>query len=190
MQRLRSWVKRLNTMATRLLLDDDKMAHLRVLVADPIQQMRKIIHNILTHNMGVEEVVEVNNGEKALEALQDRPCDVLILDAAMRPLGGIELARRIRHNEEKVDPFIPIIIVSDTPVLGEVMGARDAGVTEYLAKPLSAKILELHMRALMKHPRPFVKAESFIGPDRRHRIEDLKLDKERRTHPPEIIVRE
>jgi len=174
-------------MPTKLVMDDDKMVKLRVMVADPVQQMRKIIHNMLTHNIGVDEVVEASNGEDVIDAFKKRPCDLLILDASMRPLGGIELARRIRHNEEDIDPFIPIVIVSDTPLLGEVMGARDVGVTEYLAKPLSAKILDLHLRTLMKYPRPFVKAEDFFGPDRRRHINDEKKEGERRTHPPEII---
>ena len=166
---------------------EEPSARLFVLVADPSTQMRKIIHNILMHSIGVARVFDAPDGERALEILQDSPCDLLILDVEMRPLGGIELARRIRNNEEKVDPFVPIIITSDTPALKDVIGARDAGGTEYLAKPLSAKILNLRIQSLMSKPRPFVKSENFFGPDRRrHALED-NLNDERRSQEPDII---
>jgi len=174
-------------MPTKLILDEDNVSKLRILVADPVLQMRKIIHNILIHNIGVDEVVDVSNGEKALETLQKIPCDLLILDAAMRPLGGVELARRIRKNEEEIDPFIPIIIISDHPERGDVLGARDAGVTDFLAKPLSAKILDLRVRDLMKNPRPYVKSENFFGPDRRRHVPDAPDADERRVNEPKII---
>lgn len=158
-----------------------------ILVADPSAQMRRIIHSMLMHSIGVDKVIDVSNGENALKILQENPCDLLVLDSSMRPLGGIELARRIRNNEEKVDPFIPIIITSDKPEMKEVLGARDAGATEYLVKPLSAKILNLRIQTLMEHPRPFVKSGNFFGPDRRRHVLEDKINGERRTKKPDII---
>ncbi|PHS76821.1 MAG: two-component system response regulator [Rhodospirillaceae bacterium] len=167
--------------------EEEPSARLFVLVADSSAQMRKIIHNILMHSIGVARVFDAADGERALDVLSDSPCDLLILDVEMRPLGGIELARRIRNNEEKVDPFVPIIITSSTPAIKDVAGARDAGGTEYLAKPLSAKILNLRIQSLINKPRPFVKSESFFGPDRRRHTLDDNLNDERRSQEPEII---
>jgi len=174
-------------MVTRLSLENERLSKLCVLVADPVFQLRKIIHNILIHNIGVESVLEAANGEAALEIITDNPCDVLILDVSMRPLGGIELARRIREGEEKTNQFTPIIMTSDQPEMKDVIKARDVGVSEYLAKPLSPKILDLRLRALMHHPRPFVQSETFFGPDRRRHKDKENANDERRTHAPHVI---
>ena len=174
-------------MPTQLHLNENTEIKLRVLVADPTVQMREIIRNILLHNIGIDEVVDASDGEQVLEIFQNSPCDLLILDTAMRPLGGVELARRIRNNEEDINPFTPIIIISDHPQKNEVMGARDAGATEYLAKPLSAKILDLRIRALVQHPRPYIKSKSFFGPDRRRHIPNGTKNDERRVHTPNIV---
>lgn len=174
-------------MPTQLNLKEGRSTKLRVLVADPTAQMRRIISSMLLHNVGVDEVIDASDGEEALAVSEETECDLLILDAAMRPLGGVELSRRIRNNETKVNPFISIIIVSDKPERGEVMGARDAGVTEYLAKPLSAKILDMRIRALIENPRPYIKSNSFFGPDRRRHIPTEKESDERRNEAPNII---
>ena len=48
--------------------------------------------------------------------------------------------------------------------------ARDAGVTEFLVKPFTAKDMYLRIEALIEKPRRFVDAENFFGPDRRRRV--------------------
>jgi hypothetical protein len=47
------------------------------------------------------------------------------------------------------------------------MAARDAGVTEFLVKPLSAKALYERILSVVLHPRPFVRTKNYFGPDRR-----------------------
>ena len=50
-----------------------------------------------------------------------------------------------------------------------VVEARDAGVTEFVAKPLTAKSVLERMQAVIFHPRPFVRTATYFGPDRRRR---------------------
>ncbi len=50
-----------------------------------------------------------------------------------------------------------------------VMEARDAGVTEFIAKPLTAQALVNRLGAVIFKPRPFVRTSSYFGPDRRRR---------------------
>jgi len=47
--------------------------------------------------------------------------------------------------------------------------ARDAGVTEFLIKPVTPRGLFLRIQEVIERPRPFVKSPAFIGPDRRRR---------------------
>jgi len=105
----------------------------------------------------------------------------------MRPVGGVEMTRRIRSGEEAIDPFLPVILVSGHAEIVEIMAARDAGANEYLAKPLSAKILDLRLNAVIKHPRPFVRSDNFFGPDRRRHAKESFKGGERRSHDPNIV---
>ena len=55
--------------------------------------------------------------------------------------------------------------------------ARDAGVSEFLAKPFSLEMLVRRMNAAIQQPRPFVECSVFTGPDRRRKC-DLDFDDE------------
>ena len=166
---------------------DDRISKLRIMVAEPSAQLREIVRDILRRGIGVGEVIEVKNGEEAVPMLRDFPCDMIIADAAMSPVGGIELTRYIRKGADRIDPFVPVIIVSGFPEIAEIIDARDAGANEYLAKPLSAKIVELRLNAVLNRPRPFIRSDKFFGPDRRrHAVDDDTLE-ERRTQEPEVV---
>lgn len=64
-----------------------------------------------------------------------------------------------------------------------VVQARDAGVTEYLVKPLSARLLSRRIQAVIEKSRPFVRTKSFFGPDRRRSSLDF-AGRERRADQP------
>jgi response regulator RpfG family c-di-GMP phosphodiesterase len=47
--------------------------------------------------------------------------------------------------------------------------ARDAGVHEFLAKPVSASMLYARLQRVIENPPPFVRSDTYFGPDRRRR---------------------
>ena len=51
-----------------------------------------------------------------------------------------------------------------------MLQARDAGVTEFMAKPVSVKALCARINAIIDAPRPFIRANGYFGPDRRRRV--------------------
>lgn len=167
--------------------DDEALSSLRVLIADPYPQLREIMRDILLRGIGVEEVIEAKSGEEVLALLSKLSCDVAIIDCAMTPLGGIELTQRIRKGVEGIDPFLPVILVSGRADVAEIVTARDVGANEYLAKPLSAKILDLRLNSVIKRPRPFVRVDNFFGPDRRRHAKYGFDGSERRTHEANVI---
>lgn len=168
-------------------LEDERIANLRVLIADPYTQLREIMRDILLRGIGVEEVIEAKNGEEAITLMRELSCDVAIVDCAMRPVGGIEMTKRIRTGSEGIDPFLPVILVSGHAEIAEIIAARDAGANEYLAKPLSAKILDLRLSAIIKRPRPFIRSDNFFGPDRRRHAREGFEGDERRQNDPDIV---
>ena len=66
--------------------------------------------------------------------------------------------------------------------------ARDAGVTEFLAKPISAKGLYQRILNVVVSPRPFIKTKSYFGPDRRRNTTNTYIGPERRGgKEPDVI---
>lgn len=164
-----------------------RIATMRVLIADSFFEFRQLVRTILTQDIGVAEVQEAKNGEQALKMLNEASFDLVIADTAMRPMGGIALTTLIREGDGAVDCRTPVIAVSGQPSLADIMAARDAGVDEYLAKPLSAKILELRIRSVIEHPRPFVRVTDFAGPDRRRHEKEGFEGSERRTREARVV---
>jgi DNA-binding response OmpR family regulator len=87
----------------------------------------------------------------------------------MRPVDGISLARMIRNDPKSPNPYIPIILMTGFSEKRRVIQARDAGVTEFLVKPFTARDLFRRITQIIERPRQFVKSEDFFGPDRRRK---------------------
>jgi DNA-binding response OmpR family regulator len=61
-----------------------------------------------------------------------------------------------------------------------VEAARDAGASEFCAKPVTAAELLRKVGAVIDRPRPFVRTDSYFGPDRRRRDDPAYKGEERR----------
>lgn len=88
----------------------------------------------------------------------------------------------IRRPDSSINPFVPIIMLTGHAEKRRVMQARDAGVHEFLCKPISARALYLRLFSVIAHPRPFVKTTSYFGPDRRRFANPLYKGNERREN--------
>lgn len=160
----------------------------RVLIADQSYQFREILQGMLHYEIGVTEVLEARSGEQVLEILEQTDCDLVIADTALEPMNGIELTQAIRKGVRGIDTCTPVILVSSRAEVGEIIAARDAGANEYLAKPLSTKMLRARMLTVLSKPRPFVRADGFFGPDRRRHSDKTFGGADRRVRPPELVM--
>ncbi len=152
---------------------------LRFLVIDDNSHMRQIVRTIL-HGFGAREIMEAEDGAVGLESFtQNRP-DIVITDWEMPIFTGIELTQMIRQPGANANPYVPIIMLAAHTEIKRVMAARDSGITEFLAKPISAKALYLRIRNVITNPRPFIKTESYFGPDRRRTVNPNYKGPERR----------
>jgi two-component system, chemotaxis family, chemotaxis protein CheY len=59
--------------------------------------------------------------------------------------------------------------------------ARDAGVNEFLAKPLTARGVIERIHQVVENPRPFVRSDDYFGPDRRRRADPAYRGPKRRS---------
>ena len=147
---------------------DYNLSRLSMLVIDDYAPMRRIFYNIL-RELGVTQVSEARDGIEAVEKLRSNDIDLIFVDQRMDPIDGLEFSRRIRAGVGKIDKFIPIIMISGHTEVDLIVAARDAGVTEFLAKPVSAKLIYYRIRSVIDNPRDFIRINEFFGPDRRRR---------------------
>ena len=149
---------------------------LRFLIVDDNPHMRRILRTLL-HGFGAREVHEAEDGAAGLEAYSNHAPDVVILDWLMPIFDGVELTQMIRQPEVTANPFVPIILLTAHTGKTRVLAARDAGVTEVLAKPISAKSLYDRIIASVSSPRKFIRTETYFGPEPRRELAPLASDK-------------
>ena len=144
---------------------------LKALVVDDNAHMRSLLRALL-NSVGIKEVVEAAHGAAALALLRERKSDLVLSDMQMQPMDGIEFTRQVRTSELSPNPFVPIIMISGHTEKHRVETARDAGVTEFLAKPITAANLYSRIAEIVERPRAFVRTEGYFGPDRRRHQRD------------------
>ena len=109
-------------------------AGIKVLVVDDFSTMRKIIKNNLK-GMGFNNILEAENGQKALEELKKESVGLIISDWNMPVMTGIELLKVVRGDAGLKS--IPFIMVTAEGQKDNVMEAAKAGVSNYVVKPFT-----------------------------------------------------
>ncbi|MTA12393.1 MAG: EAL domain-containing protein [Actinobacteria bacterium] len=94
-------------------------------------------------------VTVVNSSEAALELLVDTEFDLIIVDKSLPGLSGDELVRALRETDQNA--MRPIVMVSGHADVAERMVSYDAGVTDYVIKPVSMTELMAKVSALLRH---------------------------------------
>jgi len=145
---------------------DSGLGALKVLLVDDNQHMRAIVATILK-GVGIRDVREARDGAEGLQALRDWPADIAIVDFRMEPIDGVEFTRMIRNAKDSRNPYLPIIMMTGFADRPRVCEARDAGVTELVVKPVTARSVIDRINAVVFHARPFVRTDDYFGPTRR-----------------------
>ena len=153
---------------------------LKVLVVDDNVHMRKLVITIL-HAFGVIQVLEADSGARAWTVLRESNPDIVVLDWVMEGISGLELVQMIRTNDQSPNPFMPVIMLSGHTSADYVLQARDTGVNEFMAKPVSVKTMMARLVSVIEHPRPYVRTSVYFGPCRRRRGAEEYRGPERRA---------
>lgn len=164
-------------------MSEYRFDRLRVLVVDDNAHMRKLVITIL-QAFGVVQIAEAESADRAWQSLRNSNPDVIVLDWVMEGMSGIELVRLIRSNPQAPNPFVPVIMLTGHTSLDHVRQARDAGVNEFIAKPVSVKTMMSRLVSVIEHPRPYVRTGAYFGPCRRRRNTNEHHGPERRSEQP------
>lgn len=145
-----------------------KADEIGVLIIDDDKHFRALLQAVL-EAFGVRRIAQARDGHEALSLLPNFKADIAITDMRMDPMNGIDLVLRLRHDSKSPDPFLPIIMVSAYDGKETVAAARDAGVHEFMVKPVSAKDIVSRMAHIIDNPPLFIRTKGYFGPDRRRR---------------------
>lgn len=163
----------------------DYLSPFKILVVEPNPLMRRIMRGIL-QLLGARKIIEADNIGTASRFIAQGDVDVVLSEWYLPSACGVDLIRWMRSEKTDVR-FTPFIMVTSQTLLQNVTTARNAGISEFVAKPYSAKSLIARIREVVERPRPFVAIGRYFGPDRRRRAEVMDENADRR-HTGAILV--
>jgi two-component system, chemotaxis family, chemotaxis protein CheY len=140
---------------------------LKVLIVEDNPHMRALLRALLTA-LGTHTLFEAPDGESGLQLFHEKKCQLILCDMSMKPMDGLTFTRQVR-GPRSINPYVPIIMISGYTERQKVEAARDAGVTEFLAKPVTPQNLFSRIGEIVERPRPFVRCPNYFGPDRRRK---------------------
>ena len=121
----------------------------RVLVVDDDPDIVRLVTYNLTQS-GFEAVT-ANTGRAALEIVQNRPPDLIILDLMLPDVDGVEVCRSLRSHD--VSSRIPIIMLTArSEEIDRVIGF-ELGADDYVMKPFSPRELVLRVKSILRRSR-------------------------------------
>lgn len=114
-----------------------------ILVADDDPQLLRLV----TRNLQLEgyDTLSASDGQQALDLLEARMPDVMLLDVMMPRLDGFSVTERVRQFS-----VVPVIIVTARGQESDKIRGLDLGADDYLTKPFSVEELLARVRAVLR----------------------------------------
>lgn len=131
-------------------------SHRILLVED--NRVNQLVANDMLEEMGVSSVA-TGNGLEAIEelkkSLDDAPYHAILMDCQMPEMDGYEATRAIRQGQagERYKE-IPIIALTANAMAGDEEKCREAGMNDYLAKPISPERLSAKLKRWLSSVNP------------------------------------
>jgi two-component system, response regulator PdtaR len=136
----------------------------RVLIADPQPASAKLLSGILRDICSCQ-IWTAADVQRAMTVAQGIEPHVIFVDHGSS-LDGASFTKAIRRSEMMCRRS-PVIMISAQATAAAIIGARDAGVHEFLRKPFTIKDLVRRLEAVATRPRDWIEGIGYIGPDRR-----------------------
>lgn len=108
----------------------------RILLAEDNEMNRLVATTVLEHYGA--QIIEVINGQEALEAIRKDSYDLVLMDVQMPVMDGLEATRRIRRDLQST---VPILALTANAIKGENEICFAAGMNDYLTKPFKEEDL-------------------------------------------------
>ena len=114
-------------------------SELKVLVAEDNEVNMHLTKIFLASLLPQAQIIQAKNGEEAIECFRQHHPDIVLMDVQMPKMNGLEATRQIRDLEEHME--VPIIALTAGSLPGEKEKCMDAGMNDFLTKPLLKQTL-------------------------------------------------
>ena len=152
-----------------------ELRDIRAIIIDEKGHAISLLRNLLIR-LGVKRIAALHSTEDALRLMREETFDVVFCDEFSAPLNPVTFVKAVRRDLTTRDVTVPIVLVSSGASRKQIELARDAGLNDVIAKPVSTDTIERKLRSMVLAPQAFVTAKTFLGPDRR-RAEERRSDK-------------
>lgn len=149
-----------------------------LLLVEDNRKMAELIRAVLG-GLGLSRIELADRAGAAWARLRDAHYDLVMIDRRLGEADGLELVRRLRRLPGPA-ARTPVILVTASGDLSGVTAARDAGVDEFLVKPFTVAAMSERLASALHRRRPFICSGTYVGPDRRRRVDPAYRGAERR----------
>lgn len=146
-------------------------SRVRCLICDDSPQMRKLVDALL-REVGLTDTHHARDGEDAWDKIATLKPHLLIIDWNMgdgrnRSGDGLAFVQELRQAKDSPNRYLPVMMLTGYTEKHRVEQARNAGVHDLIAKPVTAGTLYKHLYQMAADDRDFILTKSYFGPDRR-----------------------
>lgn len=145
-----------------------QLKRLKIMIVDPNAFMRGVVADSLRR----QHVVNIQGCASAAEAFAEgrlsKP-DIIFVDWEAGRMSGLEFTCELRRNSTGIPRETPIILLASAIGHEQLMKARQAGINEFLLKPVSGLGVLSRIEEIVLRPRKFIVSRSYVGPCRRRR---------------------
>jgi phosphate regulon transcriptional regulator PhoB len=140
----------------------------KILVVEDEPDIRKLIHyNLAQENY---QVIEAEDGEKALRLLQRDKPSLIVLDLLLPGMSGLELCRALRERAETAR--LPILMLTAKASEADRVVGLELGADDYLTKPFSPREMVARVKALLRRS----EMHAAVSPDEAYDRGPLKIN--------------
>jgi two-component system, chemotaxis family, chemotaxis protein CheY len=138
------------------------------LILDDNANMRGLLR-VLLSGFGMRRIEEASTVREAMGVLVGGDVDIAFVDFKLGGVSGLEFCRLVRMGPDSPNIYLPIIMVTAYSERRRVIDAVNAGVDEFLVKPVRSVDVANRVNSVVERRRPFVRSGEYFGPDRRRR---------------------
>lgn len=136
------------------------------IIVDASRFMRGLLADLL-RQLGFATIESAADGASAIALIRIWEPSVVLMDLELPDMPGGDLLKWIRTSPDSPRPATPVIILAAATRRQDVISARDAGATEFLAKPVTIAGLDARLKSALTGRRRFVRSMHYVGPCRR-----------------------
>lgn len=141
---------------------------MKVLIVDPNAYMRGVVADSL-RRLTVSNITAAASSMEAFHVGRMFKPDIAFVDWDAGRMSGLEFTREVRRNTTGIARETPIILLAGAIDHDQLMSARQAGINEFLLKPVSAQGVLSRVEEVVLRPRKFIDSRNYVGPCRRRK---------------------